>query len=474
MLVFNDKIIQNLATSLAHNWLQRNESDRRDPTAEQFASTLIPGVAAFLCVLTGALPDREEWLRPIVARYFGEPATAAALGRLFAGQDDARQESADAFLRAGMDAAALDRAAFDEALAVLVAAVAESARRQGLPLWPIAQPQTDSPGADWRHESIVQFIDALAAGGLGGVVGGQVIATDGWTVLYGARIGWSMAESAGPEEAAEGSLESAGESTTGESAGEMAPGLVETTEEPPQPTGELPVKEAEEEPPAPGAPAVVALRLDAALPERVVVGRAFDLAVAVRRPESPPIAPDDLARRESGGFGAVWPADAVFIQLRIQISAPDCDIQGGDTRPVRLFAGQDGPMVYFQLTPRLAGPLSIIITVYQEMDWVGSARLRTEATTVEPRGGLAIAVSASPVGDPEVNQTTLWKALDDGYNDSELRDLCFELAIDYEDLAGDNQSARARELVLFAKRRDLLAKLVECVMRDRPHLLAPG
>jgi hypothetical protein len=55
-----------------------------------------------------------------------------------------------------------------------------------------------------------------------------------------------------------------------------------------------------------------------------------------------------------------------------------------------------------------------------------------------------------------------------------LRDLCFELEIDYEDLGGDSQSARARELVLFAKRRNLLARLVACVMRDRPHLLVPA
>ena len=80
------------------------------------------------------------------------------------------------------------------------------------------------------------------------------------------------------------------------------------------------------QPPSPTVQDVVALRLDAALPERVTLGRAFDLAVAVKRPESPALAADDLARRESAGFAAVWPDNAAFIQLQIQVSAPDTRI----------------------------------------------------------------------------------------------------------------------------------------------------
>ena len=141
---------------------------------------------------------------------------------------------------------------------------------------------------------------------------------------------------------------------------------------------------------------------------------------------------------------------------------------------MRLPAGQDGPPVYFQLTPLRAGPLSVIITVYQETDWVGSTRLRTEAATGEARGAMALTVDSQPLPGPEVNQQTLWKALSEGYNESELRDLCFELSIDYEDLPGDTKSAKARELVLYAKRHSLTVQLVEQVMLGRPHLLAPA
>lgn len=220
------------------------------------------------------------------------------------------------------------------------------------------------------------------------------------------------------------------------------------------------------------APDVVALRLDAALPERVTVDRVFDLAVAIMRPASParPIA--DLERRESADFAALWSAEAAFIQLRVQISAPDCLIHDGDSRPVRLLAGQDGPTVYFQITPQRAGPLSVIITVYQEMDWVGSTRLRTEAGAEETRGALAVTVESHPLDSPEVSQVALWKAIGEGYSESELRDLCFVLEIDYEELPGDTKSAKARELVLHEKRHGRMARLVAQLMKDRPHLLA--
>ncbi len=249
----------------------------------------------------------------------------------------------------------------------------------------------------------------------------------------------------------------------------------ETSAEPPPPPPSI-LPPAPPSPPLPGE-TVVPLRLDAAAPDRVTVGQPFDLAVAVRRPSSPPLEPDDLTRRESADFGAVWPAGTAFLRLRLQISAPECDIEGGDSRDVRLFAGQDGPTVYFHLTPRRAGPLSLIITVYQEMDWIGSTRLRTEVAATagvgEPRGQLTMTVASGPLNNSEANQLTLRRALDDGYNTDELRDLCFELGIDYEDLPGETQSAKARELVLFAKRHNLTAQLVAVVMAARPHLLAP-
>ena len=45
------------------------------------------------------------------------------------------------------------------------------------------------------------------------------------------------------------------------------------------------------------------------------------------------------------------------------------------------------------------------------------------------------------------------------FSDGELRDLCFDLGIDYESLPGEGKSAKARELVAYCQRRDRLAEL---------------
>ncbi len=227
------------------------------------------------------------------------------------------------------------------------------------------------------------------------------------------------------------------------------------------------------EPPAP-AETLVALRLDAALPERVVVGRPFDLFVAVRRPESPALAPDDLTRHESAGFDAPWPAGAAFITLRFQVTAQECDIHGGDSRSVRLAAGADSQAVPFQLTPRRAGPLSILIIVYQEEYVAGATRLRTEAGDEEPRGALAMTVNSIELASEVEMMVRLHRALDDGYDNDELDELCLNLGIDSEDISGDNQSARALNLVKFAYRHHLEDRLIQRVSNDRPHLWNGG
>ena len=43
------------------------------------------------------------------------------------------------------------------------------------------------------------------------------------------------------------------------------------------------------------------------------------------------------------------------------------------------------------------------------------------------------------------------------FSDGELRDLCFDLGVDYESLAGEGKSAKARELIAYLQRRGRLA-----------------
>ncbi len=55
------------------------------------------------------------------------------------------------------------------------------------------------------------------------------------------------------------------------------------------------------------------------------------------------------------------------------------------------------------------------------------------------------------------------------FNDSELRDLCFDLGIDYENLGGDNKAAKARELVGYGQRHGRLAELEAACRSLRPN-----
>jgi hypothetical protein len=54
------------------------------------------------------------------------------------------------------------------------------------------------------------------------------------------------------------------------------------------------------------------------------------------------------------------------------------------------------------------------------------------------------------------------------FSDSELRDLCFDLGIDYESLPGEGKAAKARELVSYCQRHGRLAELEAACRRLRP------
>ncbi len=493
MSSFDYPTIKRLAAGLAADllalWGARHASIPPAFAApDRLAALLEPGVAAFLGRLMMLAPDQAADFPAVIDRYFADPAMADAFDRFASRRTQSADEPAGLLFAAGLEPSLALHLYFRQAMSMMFAAVVAAldslppderpafavdgplslvtfhyAIENSIPL-PEGVISYDTLIDYYDLEEMKTFFEAWRAQGFGGVNLDGAVTADGVTVLYvwqpalmsGSAPPDEGEKSIWPEEAA-----AAGEEPLAELVEEVAEGPPSTGGEtaPPPP------------PPPPPDETIVPLRLDAALPERVVVGRAFDLAVAIKQPGSPQLAPDDLARRESADFGAVWPSGATFIRLRIQISAPDCLVHGGDSRDVRLPAGADGPPVYFQLTPQKAGPLSVIITIYQETDWVGSARLRTEAGGEEPRGKLAMTVESHPLGNGEVNLVQLRRALDDGYNDSELRDLCFELGIDYEDLPGDGQGAKARELVLFAKRHGQIAQLVEHVMRNRPHLL---
>jgi Effector-associated domain 7/TIR domain len=76
----------------------------------------------------------------------------------------------------------------------------------------------------------------------------------------------------------------------------------------------------------------------------------------------------------------------------------------------------------------------------------------------------------STVKTPAEILTKLRQNLVDSFSDTELRDLCFDLGIDYEDLPGQGKAAKARELVAYCERRGLTTELIKKCSELRPHV----
>ena len=65
--------------------------------------------------------------------------------------------------------------------------------------------------------------------------------------------------------------------------------------------------------------------------------------------------------------------------------------------------------------------------------------------------------------------SALRRLLLESFNQGELRDACFELGFDYDDLPGDGREDKVRELILCLQRRGRLEELVEYGRAQRPH-----
>lgn len=65
----------------------------------------------------------------------------------------------------------------------------------------------------------------------------------------------------------------------------------------------------------------------------------------------------------------------------------------------------------------------------------------------------------------------LRQVLIDRFDEGELRDLIFDLAIDYDDLPGAAKKDKARELISFCWRRGRLPELEQAVLERRPGAL---
>src|SRR5436853_284398 len=55
------------------------------------------------------------------------------------------------------------------------------------------------------------------------------------------------------------------------------------------------------------------------------------------------------------------------------------------------------------------------------------------------------------------------------FNESELRTLCFDLNIDYEDILGVTKTDKAREIILYCERHDLIDQVIAVGKIQRPN-----
>lgn len=72
-----------------------------------------------------------------------------------------------------------------------------------------------------------------------------------------------------------------------------------------------------------------------------------------------------------------------------------------------------------------------------------------------------------------MDRLVLRRAIDEHFNESELKGLCFELGIDFEHLDGNNKADKVRALILYCERHRRLDELVEAIVRLRPTLGDP-
>lgn len=73
-----------------------------------------------------------------------------------------------------------------------------------------------------------------------------------------------------------------------------------------------------------------------------------------------------------------------------------------------------------------------------------------------------------PPPDDAIDPVAALHFIDRHYSLDELKTLCFELGVDYDNLPGEGKRGKARELILHESRRRGLTKLATLLERDHP------
>jgi hypothetical protein len=95
--------------------------------------------------------------------------------------------------------------------------------------------------------------------------------------------------------------------------------------------------------------------------------------------------------------------------------------------------------------------------------WSLSNQPPTSKPSAAPAVPASLRTGTTDVTDP----VALRELIANSYNLEEIRTLCSDLAVDYDDLGGEGKTAKARELIAYLRRRNRLDDLIGYLRKDR-------
>lgn len=210
---------------------------------------------------------------------------------------------------------------------------------------------------------------------------------------------------------------------------------------------------------------IKSLRLDVAMSGETIVNQPFDVAVIISPTEISTLFDDGFFPKTSNNFQVTWPQRLFAIDLTVQVTAPNCTIYGEKRYKFKMYHTSNPPIFYFQLTPETEGNTSLVVTVFQKDIWLGSARIGMKITPNE-RGKQKETFITSQALSMK-NSSRLHRNLALLFGLEELKTLCFDLGMDYENFPALKDSF-TRELVIYCKRNGRLNELIEQCKKLRP------
>lgn len=206
-------------------------------------------------------------------------------------------------------------------------------------------------------------------------------------------------------------------------------------------------------------------RLDAAVPDQVYLDQAFELVVAIRPSSASVLDVPELNRVSSTDLQFNWSNSELGARLQVQVTAPDCEIHNSNRQTIEMLPDRY-PLLYFLLTPKKIGKIKIVVTVSREENWLGNAPL----TTISQErivGNIKIEIKSKKLS--KYAKVVLRKSVEDLFSIDEIRILCFDLDIPFEDLTGNTKSTLVVSLMDYCMRYGLMGEFVESCKQQRPN-----